>query len=278
MLCSGARHIGVRKKSLKSRPILIGAVNLNATPARYDTSAAVQSPRMACQRTIAAIAAVSARKMRGPKETGTTFAVERSRARSSGENPPSGPINTAHAPRGDKRRPPLHACGVADKRSSADPALPCSPPQSWPGSSPASSQNIRVRSLGQVSSSASNFCGPAMAGTIQSPGLLGGFNSDGVKASEVYPILVGSMGQEQTHPRGAQFDRLLDNGLQTRSLDHRDDQLEIRREALGAGSGLDEKRRGSLGGRRYGRSPLPPSRPLKTISASPIWHRITVRR
>ena len=56
---------------------------------------APQSPAVACQRARAARAAVSARKMRGPKSMAVAAAWPRRRARSSSEKPPSGPISSA---------------------------------------------------------------------------------------------------------------------------------------------------------------------------------------
>ena len=57
-----------------------------------------QSPRVDCHSVSAATAAVSARRMRGPRRTGWAQAIARSRARSASEKPPSGPIRIAQGP------------------------------------------------------------------------------------------------------------------------------------------------------------------------------------
>ena len=61
-------------------------------------SRSAQSPSTAFTSARAAIAAVSARMIRGPSATAVTYGLPRSRARSSGLNPPSGPISTANDP------------------------------------------------------------------------------------------------------------------------------------------------------------------------------------
>ena len=95
------------------------------------------------------MAAVSARRMRGPRETAVVKGRDRSRSPSSGEKPPSGPINIAHGPSPAPRR-----------------AVTA-------GAPPVSSQNISRRpGLGpasQLSSRASSLTGSSMTGTSSRP-------------------------------------------------------------------------------------------------------------
>src|SRR5262245_52902224 len=63
-----------------------GDQSQSAVPPRYR-----QSPSTAATSASAATAAVSARRMRGPSASRTTFGALRSAARSSSANPPSGP-------------------------------------------------------------------------------------------------------------------------------------------------------------------------------------------
>ena len=122
-----------------------------------------------------------------------------------GENPPSGPISTPHGP-------------------------PCRPPSasSAGGASPASSQNISGRSAGQPASSASSFSGASISRHVQPPGLLGRLDGDGGEAVDAGPLGVGALGDRQPHAPRAKLGRLLDDGLQPRPLDQRDDQVEVR--------------------------------------------------
>lgn len=59
---------------------------------------AYPSPQTACTMARAAIAAVSARKMRGPSDTERANAILHNIARSSAVKPPSGPTSTAKGP------------------------------------------------------------------------------------------------------------------------------------------------------------------------------------
>ena len=87
-----------------------------------------QSPTAACQRVRAATAAVSARRIRGPSDTAVVQGRARNRARSSGENPPSGPISMAQGP----ASPPT--TGEGDREAvegSVQCARPDTPPPSF---------------------------------------------------------------------------------------------------------------------------------------------------
>src|SRR5690606_14693282 len=88
-----------------------------------------QSPAIAIHSAVAAIAAVSPRRMRGPRLMGRAWGSARTAARSASSNPPSGPISKAAAP-------------LADGKALAA------------GSPPSSSAKNSVRSAGQSRNSA----------------------------------------------------------------------------------------------------------------------------
>ena len=91
------------------------------------------------------MAAVSARRMRGPSDTGITNGSDRRRSRSSGAKPPSGPIKMA-------------AGADVPARASI-----------MPFASPPSSQKISRRSGSQPSRILSSFIGSSMTGTSSRP-------------------------------------------------------------------------------------------------------------
>src|SRR6056297_774540 len=105
----------------------------------------LQSPSLACQSVIAATAAVSARRMRGPKLTAWVNGKSRRRLRSRSEKPPSGPIRM---PQGC----PLDLSG-------SGPLSPASP----------SSQNMSCRSSGHSVSKVSRRASGATSGTYVPP-------------------------------------------------------------------------------------------------------------
>jgi len=104
-----------------------------------------QSPNFCCQTVMAATAAVSARRMRGPRLTAWAKGRAERRARSGPEKPPSGPMSTAQGC-------PRPSAGSAQ-----------APPAS------ASSQNIRRRPSGQSESRASSLCRSVTCGTQVPP-------------------------------------------------------------------------------------------------------------
>ena len=104
-----------------------------------------KSPRAACQRLSAAMAAVSVRRMRGPSDTGTLYGRDVRRVLSFAEKPPSGPTNMAH-----------EASGAARRASRA-------------GAPPASSQNMSRRDGGHLSKTASSGAGGRTVGTSIRP-------------------------------------------------------------------------------------------------------------
>src|SRR5690606_21478053 len=109
-------------------------------PAQFAFVRGYQSPAMAIHAAVAAMAAVSPRRMRGPSEIGRACGSARTAARSASSKPPSGPTSSAAGP------------GLAAKAAAA-------------GSPPSSSAKNSMRSAGQPRSSASSFTGSASSGS-----------------------------------------------------------------------------------------------------------------
>ena len=150
------------------------------------------------------MAAVSARRMRGPSETGTTAGRARIGARSSGANPPSGPIRTRGATR---RRSALRASATRrrPRRRTSGGDRAATPSAIGPASS-------GLDDLGDVQPSRS----------VRPPR-----RRSRLSAIDVGPLGVGALGDREPDAPGAELGRLLDDRLQPRPLDQGDDELEV---------------------------------------------------
>ena len=187
-----------------ARPPAVG--NQTLSPRRHFG----QSPSVAWMSVSAATAAVSARRIRGPRLRRSTRGAARIAARSSSSKPPSGPTS---------RPTPFSA----PTSPSASRALAC-------GAS--SSQKTMRRSGGQSASAFSSLSGATTSGDPDHAALLAGFDRVGAQTLEVDARGLGAPGDERHEPPRPHLDRLLRHIVEAGVLERREEIVDVRRRLL----------------------------------------------
>jgi hypothetical protein len=196
------------------------------------------------------MAAVSARRMRGPNDTAVAKGRARRRSRSSGEKPPSGPIRMVQGP----AIPPPSGEGDREAVEGADPSAgvwgeePPPPPQRPPppilrmvplprwGRTERRHRRRPARLVAEHQPPAGLPAVQQVAQLrrlidhrhVQPPRLFRRLDGDGVQPVHPHMLDLGPVGDHQPDPPRAQLRCLFDGELQRALLHHADQQFEVR--------------------------------------------------
>ena len=179
-----------------------------------------QSPSVAWMSASAATAAVSARRIRGPRLRRKTRGLARIAARSSSSKPPSGPTR--------RPTPSLRA-----DFASASSGLACG----------ASSSQKTMQPLGRPAGERLfERLGRGDLGRPDHAALLAGFDGVGAQTLEVDARDLGAPGDERPQSPRAHLDRLLGHIVEAGVLERREQIIDVRRRLLRPRSPADDER------------------------------------